>query len=131
MNYPIIIPDEGPDDDEPLRCRYCGEYIVLIDFYLCLYCSDNHRESIGKYLELRPHGFGERRLGERIHIGRIEMPVEGLVHVMIEYLHFILEDAAKHDKGNSAAGTRVRKAMQQFEKAAQDVCLKVQADNPC
>ena len=39
-----------------------------------------------------------------------------------------LVDAAKHDKGNSAAGTRVRKAMQASKAAAQEVRTKVQAD---
>tara|TARA_B100000287_G_scaffold28966_1_gene27262 strand:+ start:1757 stop:1939 length:183 start_codon:yes stop_codon:yes gene_type:complete len=56
------------------------------------------------------------------------MSVEGLVNEMIDTLNAAVVDAAKHDKGNSAAGTRVRKAMQQIKKAAQDVRLKVQAD---
>ena len=56
------------------------------------------------------------------------MSVEGLVNEMIDTLNAAVADAAKHDKGNSAAGTRVRKAMQQIKTAAQDVRLKVQAD---
>ncbi len=56
------------------------------------------------------------------------MSIEGLVQKMIDDLTAAAVDAAKHDKGNSAAGTRVRKAMQATKKAAQDVRLKVQAD---
>jgi len=39
-----------------------------------------------------------------------------------------LADAVKHDKGNSAAGTRVRKAMQGAKAAAQSIRTKVQSD---
>ena len=39
-----------------------------------------------------------------------------------------LGDASKHDRGNSAAGTRVRKAMQTCKNCAQDVRKQVQAD---
>jgi len=56
------------------------------------------------------------------------MSVEGMVQKMIDDLNEALVDAAKHDKGNSAAGTRVRKAMQSVKKEAQDIRLKVQAD---
>jgi|WetSurMetagenome_2_1015567.scaffolds.fasta_scaffold1844559_1 hypothetical protein len=35
------------------------------------------------------------------------------------------EDVAKVDGGNKAAGTRVRKAMQEIKAAAQDVRVKV------
>ena len=56
------------------------------------------------------------------------MSVEGMVQKMIDDLNAALVDAAKHDKGNSAAGTRVRKAMQSVKKEAQDIRLKVQAD---
>ena len=41
------------------------------------------------------------------------MSVEAMVQAMIDDLTAALVDAAKHDKGNSAAGTRVRKAMQE------------------
>jgi len=37
-------------------------------------------------------------------------------------------DAVKHDKGNKAAGTRVRKAMQSAKSMAQDIRVKVQND---
>ena len=38
------------------------------------------------------------------------------------------EDFSKfYDKGNKAAGTRVRKAMQELKKMAQDIRLDVQA----
>jgi hypothetical protein len=51
-----------------------------------------------------------------------------MVQAMIDDLTAILGDAAKHDKGNSAAGTRVRKAMQDSKAAAQDVRVQVQND---
>ena len=47
---------------------------------------------------------------------------------MIENLNAALADAIKHDKGNAAAGTRVRKAMQDAKAAAQDIRNKVQSD---
>ena len=56
------------------------------------------------------------------------MSVEAMVQKMIDDLTAALVDAAKHDKGNSAAGTRVRKAMQAIKGSAQDVRVKVQAD---
>lgn len=36
--------------------------------------------------------------------------------------------AEKHDNGNGAAGTRVRKAMQQLKGIAQDIRIQVQSD---
>ncbi|DAC15139.1 MAG TPA: histone H1 [Candidatus Poseidoniales archaeon] len=51
-----------------------------------------------------------------------------MVNAMIESLNDVMADAAKHDGGNSAAGTRVRKAMQEMKQAAQDVRIKVQSD---
>jgi hypothetical protein len=56
------------------------------------------------------------------------MSVEGLVQKMIDDLTAAAADAAKHDKGNSAAGTRVRKAMQAAKGDAQKVRLQVQSD---
>ena len=56
------------------------------------------------------------------------MSVEAMVQGMIDMMNEALVDAAKHDKGNSAAGTRVRKAMQAIKGGAQDVRVKVQAD---
>lgn len=56
------------------------------------------------------------------------MSVEAMVQAMIDDLTATLVDAAKHDKGNSAAGTRVRKAMQACKAAAQDVRVQVQND---
>ena len=56
------------------------------------------------------------------------MSVEAMVQAMIDELTTALGDAAKHDKGNSAAGTRVRKAMQACKAAAQDVRVQVQND---
>ncbi|MCH2268629.1 hypothetical protein [Candidatus Thalassarchaeum betae] len=47
---------------------------------------------------------------------------------MIDALTEALSDAAKHDRGNGAAGTRVRKSMQAAKGAAQDVRKQVQAD---
>ena len=56
------------------------------------------------------------------------MSVEAMVQTMIDDLTAALADAVKHDKGNAAAGTRVRKPMQAAKAAAQDVRAKVQAD---
>ena len=56
------------------------------------------------------------------------MSVEAMVQKMIDDLTAALVDAAKHDKGNSAAGTRVRKAMQSVKSEAQTIRLKVQSD---
>ena len=56
------------------------------------------------------------------------MSVEAMVQAMIDDLTATLVDAAKHDKGDFAAGTRVRKAMQACKSAAQDVRIQVQND---
>ena len=56
------------------------------------------------------------------------MSVEGSVSEMIDILNAAVIDAAKHDKGNSAAGTRVRKAMQATKIQAQAVRVQVQSD---
>ncbi len=56
------------------------------------------------------------------------MSVEAMVQGMIDTLNDAMGDAAKHDRGNSAAGTRVRKAMQSIKGSAQDVRKQVQAD---
>tara|TARA_B100000902_G_scaffold391638_1_gene442629 strand:+ start:892 stop:1173 length:282 start_codon:yes stop_codon:yes gene_type:complete len=57
-----------------------------------------------------------------------DMSVEAMVQTMIDDLTAALGDAVKHDKGNAAAGTRVRKAMQEAKAAAQAVRTQVQAD---
>ena len=56
------------------------------------------------------------------------MSVEAMVQGMIDTLNDAMGDAAKHDRGNSAAGTRVRKAMQAIKGSAQTVRKQVQAD---
>ncbi len=56
------------------------------------------------------------------------MSVEAMVQKMIDDLTAALVDAVKHDKGNNAAGTRVRKAMQEAKAAAQAVRVQVQSD---
>lgn len=56
------------------------------------------------------------------------MSVEAMVQGMIDDLTAALGDAVKHDKGNSAAGTRVRKAMQGAKASAQGIRAKVQGD---
>ena len=56
------------------------------------------------------------------------MSVADMVQGMIDTLNDALGDAAKHDRGNAAAGTRVRKAMQATKNAAQAVRVQVQAD---
>jgi len=47
---------------------------------------------------------------------------------MLETLGNALRDAEKHDGGNAAAGTRVRKAMQELKVSAQAVRVQVQSD---
>jgi len=54
------------------------------------------------------------------------MSVKLLLENIIETLTTALPDAEKHDRGNSAAGTRVRKALQSVKAAAQEVRVKVQ-----
>ena len=56
------------------------------------------------------------------------MSVEAMMQNMIDELTDAMKDAAKHDKGVNAAGTRVRKTMQTIKAAAQDVRKQVQAD---
>ena len=56
------------------------------------------------------------------------MSVADMVQGMIDELTEALADAGKHDRGNSAAGTRVRKAMQNIKSAAQGVRTQVQND---
>ena len=54
------------------------------------------------------------------------MSVEAMVQGMIDTLNDALGDAGKHDRGNSAAGTRVRKAMQAVKTIAQELRTEVQ-----
>ncbi len=56
------------------------------------------------------------------------MSIEAMLQDMIDNLTETMKDAAKHDKGVNAAGTRVRKTMQGIKAAAQDVRKQVQAD---
>jgi flagellar hook-basal body complex protein FliE len=60
--------------------------------------------------------------------GSSVMSVEAMLQNMIDELNDTLKDAAKHDKGVNAAGTRVRKTMQGIKSAAQDVRKQVQSD---
>jgi hypothetical protein len=56
------------------------------------------------------------------------MSVTTQVEEILETLGNALVDAEKHDRGNAAAGTRVRKAMQSVKSAAQSVRIQVQND---
>jgi len=56
------------------------------------------------------------------------MSVKSQVEELLETLGNALRDAEKHDGGNAAAGTRVRKAMQEVKVAAQAIRIQVQAD---
>lgn len=56
------------------------------------------------------------------------MSVQSMIQGMIDELTETLADAAKHDGGNSAAGTRVRKSMQNMKNTAQAVRIRVQND---
>lgn len=56
--------------------------------------------------------------------------MEELLNQMTELLNDIQDDAAKfEEKGNKAAGTRVRKAMQNIKAVAQEVRVYVSAKN--
>ena len=56
--------------------------------------------------------------------------MEELLNQMTELLNDIQDDAVKfEEKGNKAAGTRVRKAMQAIKGLAQDVRVAVSAAN--
>ena len=56
------------------------------------------------------------------------MTVRDMIQDMINELTEALSDAEKHDSGNNAAGTRVRKVMQSCKTLAQDVRIRVQGD---
>jgi hypothetical protein len=56
------------------------------------------------------------------------MSVREMIQDMINELTDSLGDAEKHDSGNNAAGTRIRKVMQTCKSLAQDVRVKVQGD---
>ena len=56
------------------------------------------------------------------------MSVREMIQDMINELTEAIGDAEKHDSGNNAAGTRVRKVMQACKGFAQDVRVKVQGD---
>jgi|TARA_B100000073_G_scaffold301669_1_gene268752 hypothetical protein len=53
------------------------------------------------------------------------MTIAGEVTKLQALLEEALVDAQKADKGNKAAGTRLRKAMQQLKTGAQDVRVAV------
>jgi len=56
------------------------------------------------------------------------MSVRDMIQEMINQLAEAIDDAEKHDNGNNAAGTRVRKVMQSCKNIAQEVRVKVQTD---
>ena len=47
---------------------------------------------------------------------------------LLQLVNDVTDDMAKCEGGNKAAGTRVRKAMQDIKAAAQDVRVQVQND---
>ena len=53
------------------------------------------------------------------------MSIADMVQKMIDDLNETMADAVKSDKGNNAAMTRVRKAMQAAKTAAQDVRMQI------
>lgn len=57
-----------------------------------------------------------------------DMSVRDMIQDMINELAEAIGDAEKHDSGNNAAGTRIRKVMQTCKGLAQDVRVKVQSD---
>ena len=56
------------------------------------------------------------------------MSVRNMIQEMINELTETLDDAEKHESGNGAAGTRVRKVMQSCKNLAHDIRIKVQDD---
>ena len=56
------------------------------------------------------------------------MSVRAMIQTMINDLVEIIDDAGKHDNGNNAAGTRVRKEMQSIKLIAQEIRTRVQSD---
>ncbi|MCH2428261.1 MAG: hypothetical protein MK168_02875 [Candidatus Thalassarchaeum sp.] len=56
------------------------------------------------------------------------MSVREDIQNMINDLIEALDDAEKHDKGNGAAGTRVRKVMSKCKGLAHDVRKRVQSE---
>jgi hypothetical protein len=52
--------------------------------------------------------------------------VVSMLEDMIATLNETMKDAAKSDKGNKTAGTRVRKVMQDIKRSAQDVRIQIQ-----
>ena len=56
------------------------------------------------------------------------MTVTGRVEEMIATLTDGLNDAAKHDRGNAAAGRRLRKVLQLVKVQAQECRVQVQKD---
>ena len=54
------------------------------------------------------------------------MTVREMIQDMINELTEAIADAEKHDSGNNAAGTRVRKAMMNVKNLAQEVRIEVQ-----
>ena len=55
----------------------------------------------------------------------MHMSIADMVQKMIDDLNETMADAVKSDKGNNAAMTRVRKAMQAAKGAAQDVRMQI------
>ena len=56
------------------------------------------------------------------------MSIESQMQAVADELNAAIADANKFDRGNSAAGTRVRKVMQAAKGIAQDVRVRVQGD---
>ena len=55
------------------------------------------------------------------------MSIEAKVQAIVDGLTVAVDDAAKFDKGNSAAGTRVRKAAMEATKSLKSVRTEVQS----
>ena len=79
------------------------------------------------YWEAQIDGFVEQTVISHSH-GSSGMTVESKVGEMIGILQDTVRDAGKHDRGNAAAGRRVRKALQAVKILAQEARVKVQAD---
>lgn len=55
----------------------------------------------------------------------MNMNITEILKKMQDVINLAMTDGEKFDKGNNAAGTRVRKHMQELKNMAQDVRVKV------
>jgi len=64
---------------------------------------------------------------QRLQGGSMSMSIEQEIMELVEMVELIKIDAEKFDDGNKAAGTRVRKALQNVKNQAQTIRIEVQS----